>query len=213
MAKNTTKKIKEVKKEKPSKITNEELNQVQSIINEINRAQLEIGSFESKKHNLLHHVAQSQEKLGEMTTPEYVDSTPETQIVVTSYGEDVVNQEKKRPRVYQIQEEELIEIDKLSGREVKWLLPKGIKDALLDMEEGTKKILNLPPELAYGKSGASSFRAFFRYRVPPYSYMKIELELVKILNEDEIKSLKTAKKEKKRAEDMQVQDKDQNTPN
>ena len=66
MAKNTTKKIKELKKEKPSKITNEELNQVQSIINEINRAQLEIGSFESKKHNLLHHVAQSQEKLGEM---------------------------------------------------------------------------------------------------------------------------------------------------
>ena len=66
MAKNTTKKIKELKTEKPSKITNEELNQVQSIINEINRAQLEIGSFESKKHNLLHHVAQSQEKLGEM---------------------------------------------------------------------------------------------------------------------------------------------------
>ena len=66
MAKNTTKKIKQLKKDKPSKITNEELNQVQSIINEINRAQLEIGSFESKKHNLLHHVAQSQEKLGEM---------------------------------------------------------------------------------------------------------------------------------------------------
>ena len=68
MAKNTTKKIKELKAEKPSKITNEELNKVQSIINEINRAQLEIGSFESKKHNLLHHVAQSQEKLGELQT-------------------------------------------------------------------------------------------------------------------------------------------------
>ena len=66
MAKSTTKKIKELKAEKPSKITNEELNKVQSIINEINRAQLEIGSFESKKHSLLHHVAQSQEKLGEM---------------------------------------------------------------------------------------------------------------------------------------------------
>ena len=64
MTKNTTKKIKEVKSEKPSKITNEELNQVQSVINDINRAQLEIGSFESKKHNLLHHVAQLQEKLG-----------------------------------------------------------------------------------------------------------------------------------------------------
>ena len=64
MAKNTTKKIKELKAEKPSKITNEELNQVQSVINDVNRAQLEIGSFESKKHNLLHHVAQLQEKVG-----------------------------------------------------------------------------------------------------------------------------------------------------
>ena len=64
MAKNTTNKIKELKTEKPSKITNEELNQVQSVINDVNRAQLEIGSFESKKHNLLHHVAQLQEKLG-----------------------------------------------------------------------------------------------------------------------------------------------------
>ena len=63
MAKNTTKKIKELKKEKPEKISNEELNQVQSIINDVNRAQLEIGSFESKKHNLLHHTAQLQEKL------------------------------------------------------------------------------------------------------------------------------------------------------
>ena len=54
------------KVEKATKITNEELNQVQSVINDINRAQLEIGSFESKKHNLLHHVAQLQEKLGGM---------------------------------------------------------------------------------------------------------------------------------------------------
>ena len=64
MAKNTTKKIKELKAEKPSKITNEELNQVQSIINDVNSAQLEVGTFESKKHNLLHHIAQLQEKLG-----------------------------------------------------------------------------------------------------------------------------------------------------
>ena len=61
MAKRKTKKV-----EKPLKITNEELNQVQSVINDVNRAQLEIGSFESKKHNLLHHVAQLQEKLGEL---------------------------------------------------------------------------------------------------------------------------------------------------
>jgi len=63
MAKNTTKKIKELKAEKPSKITKEELNQVQSVINDLNRAQMEIGSFESKKHNLLHHIVTLQEKL------------------------------------------------------------------------------------------------------------------------------------------------------
>ena len=61
MAKRKTKKV-----EKASKITNEELNQVQSVINGINRAQLEIGSIESKKHALLHHVSISQEKLSEM---------------------------------------------------------------------------------------------------------------------------------------------------
>ena len=66
MAKNTTKKIKELKTEKPSKITNEELNQVQSIVNDLNRAQIEIGSFESKKHNLLHYVSTLQEKLSVM---------------------------------------------------------------------------------------------------------------------------------------------------
>ena len=66
MAKNTTKKIKELKSDKPEKITNEELNQVQSVINDINRAQLEVGSIESKKHSLLHHVSVLQEQLGKM---------------------------------------------------------------------------------------------------------------------------------------------------
>ena len=66
MAKNTTKKIKELKSDKPEKITNEELNQVQSVVNDMNRAQLEIGSFESKKHNLLHHIAKLQERLSEL---------------------------------------------------------------------------------------------------------------------------------------------------
>jgi hypothetical protein len=66
MAKNTTKKIKELKAEKPSKITNEELNQVQSVVNDINRGQLEIGSIESKKHNLLHHISALQEQLGKI---------------------------------------------------------------------------------------------------------------------------------------------------
>ncbi len=59
-------KRKNKKTEKATKITNDELNKVQSIINNINRAQLEIGSFESKKHNLLHHVSVMQEELGKM---------------------------------------------------------------------------------------------------------------------------------------------------
>ena len=66
MAKNTNKKIKELKAEKPSKITNEELNQVQSVINNMNRAQLEIGSMETKKHSLLHHISTLQERLSTM---------------------------------------------------------------------------------------------------------------------------------------------------
>ena len=58
MAKRKTKKV-----EKATKITNEELNKVQSIINDMNRAQLEIGSIESKKHSILHHVSMLQQQL------------------------------------------------------------------------------------------------------------------------------------------------------
>ena len=61
MAKRKTKKV-----EKATKITNEELNQVQSVINNMNRAQLEIGSMETKKHSLLHHISTLQERLGTM---------------------------------------------------------------------------------------------------------------------------------------------------
>jgi hypothetical protein len=61
MAKRKTKKV-----EKAKKITNDELNKVQSIINNINRAQLEIGGFESKKHNILHHITMLQEELSKM---------------------------------------------------------------------------------------------------------------------------------------------------
>ena len=66
MAKNTTKKLKELRKEKPSKITNEELNKVQSVVNNINRAQMEIGTIETRKHSLLHHISISQEQLAGM---------------------------------------------------------------------------------------------------------------------------------------------------
>ena len=61
MAKRKTKKV-----EKPTKISNEHLNKMQEIINNLNRGQMEIGSIETRKHALLHHVAQLQEKLGKL---------------------------------------------------------------------------------------------------------------------------------------------------
>ena len=57
MAKGTNAKIKELKGIKPEKITDEELKKVQDSVNNINRAQLEIGAMELKKHEMMHQVA------------------------------------------------------------------------------------------------------------------------------------------------------------
>ena len=57
MAKGTNAKIKELKGIKPEKITAEQLDKVQSTVNNINRAQLEIGSIELKKHEMMHNIA------------------------------------------------------------------------------------------------------------------------------------------------------------
>ena len=66
MAKNTVKKIKELKGEKPTKISNEHLSKMQEIINNLNRGQMEIGSLETRKHGLLNHVASFQNDLGSL---------------------------------------------------------------------------------------------------------------------------------------------------
>ena len=63
MAKNTSKKIKELKGIKPEKITNEQLDKVQDTVNNINRAQLEIGSIELKKHEMMHQIAGLRDEL------------------------------------------------------------------------------------------------------------------------------------------------------
>jgi hypothetical protein len=56
MAKTKTKKKKELKGIKPEKITDEQLKKVQEV-NNLNRSQLEIGSMEIKKHEMMHQVA------------------------------------------------------------------------------------------------------------------------------------------------------------
>tara|TARA_R110002012_G_scaffold297725_1_gene495790 strand:- start:34 stop:318 length:285 start_codon:yes stop_codon:yes gene_type:complete len=50
-------------KPKAEKITDEQLKKVQDTVNNINRAQLEIGSMEVKKHELMHQVAGSRDQL------------------------------------------------------------------------------------------------------------------------------------------------------
>jgi len=61
--KGTNKKIKELKGIKPEKITDEQLKKVQNTVNSINRAQLEIGSIEVKKHELMHNIAGLRDEL------------------------------------------------------------------------------------------------------------------------------------------------------
>ena len=63
MAKNTSKKIKELRGVKPEKITAEQLDKVQNTVNSINRAQLEIGSIELKKHEMMHQIAGLRDEL------------------------------------------------------------------------------------------------------------------------------------------------------
>jgi len=50
-------------KPKAEKITDEQLKKVQDTVNSINRAQLEIGSMEVKKHELMHQVAGNRDQL------------------------------------------------------------------------------------------------------------------------------------------------------
>ena len=64
--KGTNAKIKELKGIKPEKITDEQLKEVQQLINEINRSQMELGQMETKKHAILHNISALQEGVGGM---------------------------------------------------------------------------------------------------------------------------------------------------
>ena len=63
MAKGTNAKIKELKGIKPEKVTDEQLKKVQDTVNNMNRSQLEIGSMELRKHDLLHGIAGLRDEL------------------------------------------------------------------------------------------------------------------------------------------------------
>tara|TARA_R100000030_G_scaffold98786_1_gene89133 strand:+ start:1099 stop:1389 length:291 start_codon:yes stop_codon:yes gene_type:complete len=63
MAKNTSAKIKQLRGIKPEKITDEQLKKVQDTVNSLNRSQLEIGSIELKKHEMMHRIAGLKDQL------------------------------------------------------------------------------------------------------------------------------------------------------
>ena len=50
-------------KSKPEKITDDQLKRVQGAVNNINRVQLDIGSLEVQKHEMMHNIAGSREEL------------------------------------------------------------------------------------------------------------------------------------------------------
>ena len=53
-------------KSKPEKITKEQLDRVQDTVNNINRVQIELGSMEIRKHDLLHNIAGLRDSLAVM---------------------------------------------------------------------------------------------------------------------------------------------------
>ena len=90
--KGTNAKIKELKGIKPEKITTEQLDKVQNTVNGINRAQLEIGSIELKKHEMMHQIAGLRDELtllqGEFDK-EYGTFDINIQDGTINYGDDV----------------------------------------------------------------------------------------------------------------------------
>ena len=63
MTKGTNAKIKELKGIKPEKITDKQLEKVQTTVNNVNRIQLEIGNSEIKKHEMMHQASGLREDL------------------------------------------------------------------------------------------------------------------------------------------------------
>ena len=90
--KGTNAKIKELKGIKPEKVTEDQLKKVQNTINGINRAQLEIGSMEIRKHEMMHNIASLRDSLAAMQgefTKQYGTFDINIQDGTINYGDDV----------------------------------------------------------------------------------------------------------------------------
>jgi len=77
---------------KPQNVTEEELKNLQNLVNAINRAQMEVGNLESRKHSILHQVTGLQTQMQTMQkTFEEVYGKVDINITdgTISYPEDV----------------------------------------------------------------------------------------------------------------------------
>jgi len=76
---------------KPEKISDEQLDSVQNIVNAINKLHADIGKLEAQKHNVLHTLAQGNEQLNavqEEMRKEYGDIDINIQTGAIRYKED-----------------------------------------------------------------------------------------------------------------------------
>ena len=61
--KGTSKKIKELKGIKPDKVTKEELDDIQKLVDNINQLTMQVGRIESQKHKFLHQLAGANDEM------------------------------------------------------------------------------------------------------------------------------------------------------
>ena len=61
--KGTNSKIKELKTEKPEKVSEAQLSRIKNIVDRINNAQMNIGQLEARKHQVLHMIAGTNDEL------------------------------------------------------------------------------------------------------------------------------------------------------
>ena len=90
--KGTNAKIKELKGVKPESISKEQLDKVQSVVNRINQAQMDVGQLESRKHQALHYIAGINDELTllqEELKKEYGTDDINIKDGTINYGEDV----------------------------------------------------------------------------------------------------------------------------
>jgi len=90
--KGTNAKIKELKGVKPEKVNEEQLKKIQKLVDTVNRAQMDIGALESRKHQLLHFLAGTNDELQLMQDElmkEYGTNDINIQDGTIKYTEDV----------------------------------------------------------------------------------------------------------------------------